>query len=164
MKNHTVILRDSATYNRVKALCKVAVVSDKIHEVVIREYKVDRTLSQNSLYWKWMGIAGDDFGYTPDEMHDECRLKFLAKIFEANPERHPALIETLNNLRIVARQDRQLGINLHRQYILGAVSTTDASVKEFTEYLNRIDQHAAENGVRLPLPADIGLDEKAWKR
>lgn len=161
---HTIILRDSQTYNRVKALCKVAVVGDIIHEVVIREYKVDRSLAQNSLYWKWLDIAGRDFGYTSDEWHDECRLMFLAKIFEANPDRHPALIETLKNLRIVAKQDMQLGVSLHRQYILGAVSTTDASVKEFTEYLNRIDKHAAENGVVLPLPADIGIDEKAWKR
>ena len=164
MKKQTVILRNLDILDRVLTLCRRAVDDEKDHEIIIRERKVDRSLAQNSLYWKWVSIAGPDFGYTSDEMHDEFRIRFLAKIYEANPDRHPALIETLRNLRIVARENKQLGLALHRQYILGAISTTDASVKEFTEYLDRIDKHSAENDVRLPLPADIGLDEMAWKR
>lgn len=150
--------------DRVLMLCRRAVEDEKDHEIIIRERKADRSMAQNSLYWKWMGVAGDDFGYTPDELHDEMRIMFLAKIFEAKPDRHPALMKTLFLLRKLFKTEKQLSMDLHRQYILGAVSTTDASVKEFTEYLNQIDKHAAENSVLLPLPADIGLDEKSWRR
>jgi len=163
MKNTTLLHSQEQIIFITKRLV-IAVDSGKKHEVIIRESSGNRSLAQNALYWKWMGIAGQDMGWEPDELHDEMRVLFLSKIFEENPERHPALIETLGNLRIVARSDRALGVTLHRQYILGAVSTTDASVKEFTAYLNRIDKHCAENGIVLPLPADIGLDEMAWKR
>ncbi len=160
----TVIIKTQENVGRIKELVAQAIESSVLHEITIRPYKFDRTIAQNSLYWVWIGYMSKETGYSKEEMHDEFRAKFLSKIFERAPERHPAWAETLKNLRIVYGTNKMLAINLHRQCVSGGVSTTKASVKEFTEYLNLIDRHASEGGVRLPLPVDVGLDSKTWKR
>tara|TARA_R100000655_G_scaffold17342_2_gene37113 strand:+ start:800 stop:1177 length:378 start_codon:yes stop_codon:yes gene_type:complete len=43
------------------------------------ENKDFRTNEQNKLWWKYMQIMGDELGYTKDEFHDICKLKFLKR-------------------------------------------------------------------------------------
>ena len=45
----------------------------------LMENKDYRTNSQNKLWWKYMQIMGSDLGYSKDEMHDICKLKFLKR-------------------------------------------------------------------------------------
>jgi len=45
----------------------------------LKENKDYRTNSQNKLWWKYMQILGEDLGYSKDEMHDICKLKFLKR-------------------------------------------------------------------------------------
>ena len=45
----------------------------------ILENKDYRTNSQNKLWWKYMQILSTDLGFTKDEMHDLCKLKFLKR-------------------------------------------------------------------------------------
>tara|TARA_R110002020_G_scaffold1629_7_gene7365 strand:+ start:1572 stop:1949 length:378 start_codon:yes stop_codon:yes gene_type:complete len=45
----------------------------------LKENKDYRTNSQNKLWWKYMQIMGADLGYSKDEMHDICKLKFLKR-------------------------------------------------------------------------------------
>ena len=45
----------------------------------ILENKNFRTNAQNKLWWKYMQIMGADLGYSKDEMHDICKLKFLKR-------------------------------------------------------------------------------------
>ena len=45
----------------------------------ILENKDYRTNSQNKLWWKYMDILSADLGYSKDEMHDICKLKFLKR-------------------------------------------------------------------------------------
>ena len=45
----------------------------------ISENKDFRTNSQNKLWWKYMQIIGDHLGYTKEECHDICKLKFLKR-------------------------------------------------------------------------------------
>ena len=45
----------------------------------ILENKDYRTNAQNKLWWKYMQIMGSDLGYSKDEMHDICKLKFLKR-------------------------------------------------------------------------------------
>ena len=41
----------------------------ELHEVIIRPFKVNRSLLQNSLMWVWLGYIADDLGYSKDELH-----------------------------------------------------------------------------------------------
>ena len=45
----------------------------------ILENKDYRTNSQNKLWWRYMDILSADLGYSKDEMHDICKLKFLKR-------------------------------------------------------------------------------------
>ena len=45
----------------------------------ILENKDYRTNSQNKLWWKYMQILSADLGFTKEEMHDLCKLKFLKR-------------------------------------------------------------------------------------
>ena len=45
----------------------------------ILENKDYRTNSQNKLWWKYMQIMSADLGFTKEEMHDLCKLKFLKR-------------------------------------------------------------------------------------
>ena len=45
----------------------------------ILENKDYRTNSQNKLWWKYMQILSTDLGFTKDEMHDLCKIKFLKR-------------------------------------------------------------------------------------
>jgi hypothetical protein len=45
----------------------------------ISENKDYRTKEQNKLWWKYMQILSADLGYSKDEMHDICKLKFLKR-------------------------------------------------------------------------------------
>ena len=45
----------------------------------ILENKDYRTNAQNKLWWKYMQILSTDLGFTKDEMHDLCKIKFLKR-------------------------------------------------------------------------------------
>lgn len=45
----------------------------------LTENKDFRTNQQNKLWWKYMQIIGDHVGYSKDEIHDICKLKFLKR-------------------------------------------------------------------------------------
>ena len=158
--NNTVLLKDSATYNRVKALCKVAVVSDTVHEVVIKEYKVNTSDQQRKLYWKWITIMCDDLGYSKEDLHVEMKKKFLIPIYIRE---HEGFAEMVESLRIVKKENHSQWLILS-QHVLKETSIMDAKVKEMREYMTDVDNHAASLSIRLPLPEDQDLDKRIWKR
>ena len=45
----------------------------------LNENKDYRTNSQNKLWWRYMQILSTDLGFTKEEMHDLCKLKFLKR-------------------------------------------------------------------------------------
>ena len=99
---------------------------DKKWKVSITQYKSTRSLEQNALYWKWVGIIGDELGYTQDELHEVLAENYLEPIFfEFEGE---------------TRKRRK--------------STTKLNVSEFTEYLKHIEIFAAELNIILPKPED----------
>ena len=78
-------------------------------ELTIRQERNVRSLNQNSYYWGVViEILSDYFGYTPEELHEELKLKF-------NPQ--PSKLD----------YDKTLG-----------GSTAKLSTAEFTEYIERI--------------------------
>ncbi len=45
----------------------------------VTEKKTKRSRPQNARYWAFMTDFGAYLGYTKDEMHDLCRMKFLSE-------------------------------------------------------------------------------------
>jgi len=96
-------------------------------EVVIQERVKQRTKAQNRLYWSWVKPIADYCGYTKKQMHYELRLKFLGE-------------ESWTTNKGEVRSE--------------PISTTDLTVEEFAEFLNKIDLLARKFNIVLPYPDD----------
>jgi hypothetical protein len=103
----------------------------KAWKVTIEEYSGKRSNPQNALYWKYLSIMGDHFGYTKDEMHEELASRFLGMV-----ER-----KTLGGKQIIEPR-----------------STTTLTKKEFSEYMDKIMALAIQQEITLPQPDYFGYD------
>lgn len=154
--NKTLIIRNDQIRGRAKEILD-RLPLEPLHEVVIKEHKVNRSLAQNALMWKWLGLIGPDLGYTKDEAHEVYKEKFLINIFLATPDKHQAVSEMWLSIRQLHKEGQgQIARSLERN-LAQLVSTTEASVAEMREYLTDIDHHAASLDIRLPRPEEKGL-------
>ena len=77
------ILRDDRIWNR--ALIELerirfVRVANPLYEVIIREYKKNRSLEANARLWALHEAASKHTGYTPEDMHQLCKAKFLGTL------------------------------------------------------------------------------------
>lgn len=99
---------------------------DKPLEVVIRQKRAHRSLSQNNLYWKWMQEAADFIGVHKDDLDPICKEQcHCPKTTISTP---------LGNV-----EER---------------STSKLNTKEMAEYMDRVFILLSEYGCTLTLPAD----------
>lgn len=89
----------------------------------IDKWKDSRSLQQNALYWKWITIIGDEFGYWKNEMHEAFLQAF-------------APTKTFRDLNGKAVQKK--------------IRSSEMNTQQMTTYLNQIDMFAAENNIQLP--------------
>ena len=100
-------------------------------------YKAKRSLSQNSLYWMWVGIMAKDIGESSNDFHALMAHKFLA------PEVKEVMGERVEIVK----------------------STTKLNVHEFTEYLNQIEMFSSGFlGIVLPRPEDMYYAAMGYER
>lgn len=160
MQETTIILHECKYLDRVNLLGMQAISSGVMHEVVIREHKVNISSQQRKLYFLWIGIISNELGYTKEEMHLILKKKYLINIYI---EYHEGFSEMIEALRDIRNTDRKAW-RLIADYVLAKTSIMDAKVKEMRLYLTDIDMFAADNDIRLPLPNDRDLDERVWRR
>ena len=96
--------------------------------ITMGKNKVKRSDSQNSLYWLWLTIIGDEIGYTKPEIHDALRAELL-------------MPETYRDLQGATHECLP--------------STSKMKLGEFAEYLNAIERWASAEGMILPHPEDV---------
>ena len=125
---------------------------DDLHEVIIRPYKKDRSVAQNSLLWKWTTVIAEEMGETKEDVHERNKERFLVPIYERDDADYAAMIEAV---RSVHRQGMKADAEAMRKQIVKLTSTTTASVKQFTEFLTEIERDAMKYAIRLPHPDDI---------
>lgn len=109
---------------------------DGSYKVEVKKVTSKRSLAQNALYWEWMTIIGDSTGYRKDEIHDLMRYAHL----------EPITKEVMG------------------QVITELPSTTKLSTKDFTEYLNLIENWASDMGIVLPHPEDLYYKAMGYMR
>ena len=88
-----------------------------------------RSMKQNRLYWQWLSCF-EETGNTKDAMHNYLREMYLGCEFE----------------------------KVRGHMIKVIPSTTKLNVKEFSEYLMKIDVLAQDMGLILPRPEDLYYD------
>lgn len=102
-------------------------------QIEVKEYNPKRSLNQNALLWKWYGIIGKEIGYTPEQLHDACKSKFLGR--ESKTTVFGEEYETLK-------------------------STAELNKKDFSDYMVKIEALAMQYDIKLPSPDYYGLETK----
>ena len=103
--------------------------------VSIESMRSQRTLDQNAWYWSQvLPLIAEFTGHTAEELHEIYKRMFLPK-------------------RVVKYKNKE---------IVMAGTTTNQSISEFGEYLERILAEASELGVVVPEPRKEWMTEK-WR-
>ena len=96
-------------------------------EVHIKDYKRNRTKSQNDTLWMWYKPIAEHFGYTPTELHEVMKVRFLGTV----------------------------EYKVDGQLLIKPKSTTKLSTKEMAEFLTKVQMLAVTNNIRIPMPDDL---------
>ncbi len=97
-------------------------------EITFKKPSSKRSVEQNKLWWMYVTILADEKGYTKEEMHEICKMKFLKR----------------------EKVDEQTGETF--EYLK---STTKLTKLEFAELINQLQIWAAQSlGIVLPEPSD----------
>jgi len=116
-----------------------------------------RRLEQNALYWMWMADIAKHRGHGQDEVHEWTKEHILAPLILERPigkyqKLWSGLVADLR--RAIDGMPPWEARNLESQ-TLRLCSTTWCNVKQFTELLNRIEQHMQSHSMRYRHPDDI---------
>lgn len=120
--------------------------------VEIKPFDGDRSKAQNRLYWKFLSQWSKHQGTDKDSEHLFFKKKFLARIYDR---------DDVGQYRKTFAAVRKLKEEQHSMYQQVAdglnelISTTDASIAQFTEYLNDIHAFCNTQGCWLETPEDL---------
>ena len=93
-------------------------------QVTVEVHKAKRSLDQNRLYHRWVGIIAKETGNTHNSIHNAVRDELLAPVFT----------------KVFGKTHE------------GRQSTTELSVAEFGDFLDKLQAWAGSEGVYLPSP------------
>ena len=125
---------------------------NKIHEVIIRPYKDDRSLLQNAYYWVILSIIGKELGYTKDELHQQYKGQLLVPIMLKYPDDYPDFCEMVSIIQGLRTSGMFKEADLLAVKIVSLVTTTKLKVPHCAEYITDIKNQAAGLDIRLPAP------------
>lgn len=120
--------------------------------VRIDQKQEDRSKAQNRLYWLWVTQWSKRQGTDKDSEHLFFKKQFLSRIYDRDEVGQYK--QTFAAVRVLRDQK-------HPQYQAVAdglnelISTTDATVDQFTEYLNDIHAFCNKHGCYLHTPDDL---------
>ena len=111
-----------------------------------------RKAAQNSLYWGWITCLektdiNEHAGRTKDEWHFQFKKDFLLRIYERDDLGYAATVQTLREL--YKKGGKTESLVLLDWIVKMQVSTRNAKIKQFTEYLNEIERFCHSIGVIL---------------
>ena len=120
--------------------------------VRIDQKQEDRSKAQNRLYWLWVAQWAKHQGTDKDSEHLFFKKQFLARIYDRDDvgqyKQTFAAVKVLKEQKYPQYQAVADGLN-------ELISTTDASVEQFTEYLNDIHAFCLKHGKYLSTPDDL---------
>ena len=105
-----------------------------------------RSVEQNKLLWLWMSEIAAQTGHTADEVRAYCKLCIGVPLLREQNERFRELYDRI--LKPLSKQD-----NLALMSEPMALPVTSMmSVKQFSEYLERVFEHYKSKGFELTEP------------
>jgi uncharacterized coiled-coil DUF342 family protein len=120
--------------------------------VRIDQKQEDRSKAQNRLYWMWMNQWAKRQGTDKDAEHLYFKKHMLARIYYRDDvgqyRKTFAAVKVLKDQKHPMYQQVADGLN-------ELISTRDATVDQFTEYLNDIHAFCNKHGCWLNTPDDL---------
>ncbi|AXQ21817.1 hypothetical protein BEN71_10330 [Acinetobacter wuhouensis] len=120
--------------------------------VRIDQKQEDRSKAQNRLYWLWVSQWAKHQGTDKDTEHLFFKKQFLARIYHRDDvgqyRKTFAAVKVLKDQKHPQYQQVADGLN-------ELISTTDATIDQFTEYLNDIHAFCNKHGCWLNTPDDL---------
>lgn len=120
--------------------------------VNIQQENPDRSHAQNRLYWKWIAQWSKHIGSDKNTEHLFFKRNLLSKIYirydVGQYKKTFEAVRLLRDQKHPAYEQVAAGLN-------ELISTTDASVAQFTEYLNDIHAFCNTQGCWLETPEDL---------
>lgn len=146
---------DEARDNCAKAVFIEYERSDEVMEVVIQPENRKRSLATNRLYWMWVTQAANEWGDTKEGMHHNFKRRFLLKIYYRDDAQFAAMCDSIKALETL---DLQKYRDISGE-VINLTSTTKATDKQMSEYLDDIYRFCYAQGLFLLIPDDL-----AWVR
>lgn len=146
----TFVIRSLDVISRVAAYLEAQPL-EPVLEVSITLHHKDRSLLQNKLYWIWITVVSDEWGWEKNDVHSYFIKRHLVKIYERDDEGYGTMLEAVRN---VHRAGDKKTAQLMAVFVLSKTSTTHANIKQFTEYLKDIEKDMISKGISLPHPSD----------
>ena len=113
------ILKSKKDVEQIENLCGSLDFS-KAWEVTVKEHDYSRSNAQNKRYWRLVNELGSYLGYSPEEIHNMMKYKYLSY------------------------KEDLLG-----DEITVVPSTSELKIKEFIEYQNNVEKFAISLGFKL---------------
>ena len=102
----------------------------KQYNISISLKREKRSIQQNRLYHLWLNCISAETGNEVEDLHDYFKGRFLARRV------------------VVFGEERN-----------AAISTTKLNTAEFTAFLDKVQQFAANEGIILPNPEDLYFEQ-----
>lgn len=120
--------------------------------VVIDQKQDDRSTAQNRLYWMWLGQIERKNGTDKDQLHYEFKKKFLIYIYRRDDQQFAEMCHAIAKVK-QSEPDEYKAIG---EQVIRLCSTTKATVKQMSEYLNYVHDFAVTQlNVFLTVPDDL---------
>ena len=129
-----------------------AIESGKPLVVRIDQKQDDRTVAQNRLYWLQLNQLRKQTGNSADHLHFTFKRMFLARILARDDQGYAEMCKAVKALK--TEQPDQYAV-IAKQ-VTRLTSTTVLNTKQFSEYLERIEDYAmAKLNIVLIWPDDL---------
>jgi len=119
-------------------------------EMVIKEFKHDRTESQRRLMWLWHTEFAKQYGDTKDKAHNRFKYRYVLPVMlKRTPlnENERKVQDQLNSLYDLAKTNKSAMAALVR-----VISTNHLNTAELSEALTEYDRESSANGIAFPHP------------
>jgi len=120
--------------------------------VVIDQKPEDRSKAQNRLYWMYLSQWSKHQGTDKDSEHLYFKRKFLSVIYERDDVGQYR--KTFKAMRVLREEKHPMYDNV-ADGLNELITTTEATVEQFTEYLNDIHGWCNKQGCYLMTPDDL---------
>lgn len=111
-----------------------------------------RSKAQNRLYWRWLHELEQQTGQDDEFWHCHFKRLFLARIYARDDGDFAEMAESIKRCKGVINDVLYENIAMS---VIKNISTTTATVKQFAEYLTKIEYWAVANGLKVTTPEEL---------